>query len=180
MKPTTMHVTDEKDFEAAYEKYAQVVTNVALGYLRDRDMAQDVCQETFLRLGFYFDELPRKKRKPWLLVVAANYSKDLLRKGGKYTTMVGLSEEMAEEGMERQIDKYLKKIATREFTARVLNRLREKKILWYEMVVMVECLGIPKERVAQEYQVSVQSVDGFLRRAREWMMENFGEEYRDL
>jgi len=181
MKPKTINVTDEREFEAVYNKYQAMVMKEASGFLHDYHMAQDVCQETFLRLGFYFDEMPRKKRKPWLIVVAGNYSKDLLRKGGRYNITVGLQGlEELELQAENEIEKYLKKIATREFTVEALLHLREKKILWYEILVLVECLNIPKHRVAEEYQVSVQSLDGYLRRAKDWIRTEYGDSYRRL
>ena len=176
MKPTSIHVTDEKEFAAVYERYQNVVLKSACDILHDYHMAQDVCQETFLRLGFYFDDMPRKKRKPWLRVVAINYARDLLRKGGKYHMSLGLPE-TSEWLAEDVLDRHLKKIATREFTVTVLRALREKKILWYEILVLVECLGISKKRVAQEYEISVAALDGYLRRAKEWIRNDFREEY---
>ena len=181
MKSKTIQVTDQEDFVAAYVKYQNVVMKVAYDFLHDYHMAQDVCQEAFLRLGFYFDYIPRKKRKPWLIVVAGNCAKDILKKGGKYNMTVGLPEvEEADAQAEDVIEKHLNEITTQKLVVSVLNRLREKKVLWYEVLVLVECLDVPRKRVAEEYGISVPALEGYLRRAKDWIIANCGEEYRNL
>ena len=179
MKRKTIHVTDEEDFKAVYLKYQNLVLKVAYDMLHDYYMAQDVCQETFLRLGFYFDYMPRTKRKPWLLVVAANRAKDILKKGGRYNETVGLPEVEEADG-EDAIERHMRELATHDLAVSTLNRLREKNVLWYEVLVLVECMEIPRSRVAEEYGVTISALDGYLRRAKEWIRTNCGDEYRNL
>lgn len=181
MKSKTIQVSDLEDFKETYLKHQKVILKVAYDTLQDYHMAQDVCQETFLRLGFYFDYIPRKKRKPWLIVVASNYAKDLLKKGGKYSTTVGLPEvDEAEEQADDVIEKHLEELSVQKAVSSVLNRLREKKVLWYEVLVLVEYLEVPRKRVAEEYGLSVPALEGYLRRAKEWIRDNCKEESIDL
>lgn len=67
-------------FEAAMERYADMVFRLAYSYLKNRADAEDVMQETLLK--FYVE--PRGFESPdhekhWLLRVAANECKKLLR-----------------------------------------------------------------------------------------------------
>jgi RNA polymerase sigma-70 factor (ECF subfamily) len=88
------------------------VYRVALGILRDEDGAEDVAQETFLKAfrglgGFRGDAA----FKTWLLTIAANEAKGVLRKVGRRKELgldtigpVPSSEGSADENMERAED----------------------------------------------------------------------------
>jgi RNA polymerase sigma-70 factor (ECF subfamily) len=68
--------------EELYERYSGGVLAVALHLLADRGAAEEIVQETFLKLwrkpGSY--EPTRGKLLPWLLGVAHHHSVDLLRR----------------------------------------------------------------------------------------------------
>ena len=72
----------EEEFAKFYENFYQDVFRVAFSYLRKKEDAENVVQETFLRL---FRKPPREseKTKSWLLKVAINLSLDMLRKRKK-------------------------------------------------------------------------------------------------
>ena len=64
-----------------YEQYMPQVYRTAIGYTRNHHDAEDVTQESFVRLarsGKQF--LDQNQVKTWLIVTAANLSKDLLRR----------------------------------------------------------------------------------------------------
>ena len=86
-----MHAGKEKAVEAErfagvglrelYEQYMPQVYRTAIGYTRNHHDAEDVTQESFVRLarsGKQF--LDQNQVKTWLIVTAANLSKDLLRR----------------------------------------------------------------------------------------------------
>lgn len=70
---------DEALFEALYEKYAHDVLRVSYFYLGDRQQAEDVTQDVFVRLLTHTPELVPGKEKAWLLKVALNRCRDLWR-----------------------------------------------------------------------------------------------------
>lgn len=64
-----------------YEQYMPQVYRTAIGYTRNHHDAEDVTQESFVRLarsGKQF--LNQNQVKTWLIVTAANLSRDLLRR----------------------------------------------------------------------------------------------------
>ena len=67
------------DFEGLYEKYATDVLRVCYFYLGDRQKAEDVCQDVFVRLMVNTPELEEGHEKAWLLKVALNRCRDLWR-----------------------------------------------------------------------------------------------------
>lgn len=70
---------DTAYFEELYEKYADDVLRVSYFYLGDRQKAEDVCQDVFVRLITNAPELQEGKEKAWLLKVALNRCRDLWR-----------------------------------------------------------------------------------------------------
>ena len=66
-------------FEELYEKYATDVLRVSYFYLGDRQKAEDVCQDVFVRLMTKAPELSEGYEKAWLLKVALNRCRDLWR-----------------------------------------------------------------------------------------------------
>ena len=56
----------------------------------DYHTAEDICQETFLRLAENLDSVNSKMVKAWLIVVSERLAKDHLKKGGKHVSRIGL------------------------------------------------------------------------------------------
>lgn len=66
-------------FAELYEKYANDVLRMCYFYLADRQKAEDVCQDVFVRLITTTPVLQEGKEKAWLLKVAMNRCRDLWR-----------------------------------------------------------------------------------------------------
>lgn len=66
-------------FEEMYEKYATDVLRVSYFYLGDRQKAEDVTQDVFVRLITNAPDLQEGREKAWLLKVALNRCRDLWR-----------------------------------------------------------------------------------------------------
>lgn len=69
------------NFEELYEKYANDVLRVSYFYLGDRQRAEDVCQDVFVRLMTNAPDLQEGREKAWLLKVALNRCRDFWRGG---------------------------------------------------------------------------------------------------
>ena len=73
------HAGDMAYFEEIYEKYATDVLRVSYFYLGDRQKAEDVYQDVFVRLITNAPVLQEGREKAWLLKVALNRCRDLWR-----------------------------------------------------------------------------------------------------
>ncbi|MBQ9307119.1 MAG: RNA polymerase sigma factor [Clostridia bacterium] len=69
----------EMNFADLYERFATDVLRVCYFYLGDRQKAEDVCQDVFVKLISTQPELKAGSEKAWLLKVALNRCKDLWR-----------------------------------------------------------------------------------------------------
>jgi len=70
---------DENHFSEMYEKYADDVLRVSYFYLGDRQKAEDVTQDVFVRLITNNPVIEEGREKAWLLKVALNRCRDLWR-----------------------------------------------------------------------------------------------------
>jgi RNA polymerase sigma-70 factor (ECF subfamily) len=66
-------------FERLYGQFADDVLRVSYFYLGDRQKAEDVCQDVFVRLLTRAPEIQPGHEKAWLLKVALNRCRDLWR-----------------------------------------------------------------------------------------------------
>lgn len=70
----------DKDFAAVYERYVRMVYRVCFLHVKNAADAEDMTQNTFIRLLEHkkaFDS--EEHRKAWLLVTATNLCRDFLR-----------------------------------------------------------------------------------------------------
>ena len=74
-------------FSELYDRYATDVLRVAYYYLGDRQRAEDITQDVFVKLITTRPELIAGKEKSWLLKVALNKCRDLWR-GSWYKRIV--------------------------------------------------------------------------------------------
>ena len=66
-------------FSQLYELYATDVLRVCYFYLGDRQQAEDVCQDVFVKLMVTNPQLREGSEKAWLLKVALNRCRDIWR-----------------------------------------------------------------------------------------------------
>ena len=77
------------DFSGLYDRYATDVLRVAYYYLRDRQKAEDVTQDVFVRLLTSRPELEPGKEKAWLFKVTINRCRDLWRSAWFKRVIIG-------------------------------------------------------------------------------------------
>ncbi len=77
--PQSQARSDPAYFAELYERYATDVLRVCYFYLADRQKAEDVCQDVFVRLMTTNPVLQEGREKSWLLKVALNRCRDLWR-----------------------------------------------------------------------------------------------------
>lgn len=64
------------DLDRAVDQYSDMIYRIAMSYTKNETQAQDVFQETFLRLVKYRDTIESEEHlKAWLIRVAVNCSK---------------------------------------------------------------------------------------------------------
>ncbi|MBQ8080898.1 MAG: sigma-70 family RNA polymerase sigma factor [Clostridia bacterium] len=80
---------DDARFEELYSRYADDVLRVSYFYLGNREQAEDVTQDVFVRLLTAAPILKPGSEKSWLLKVALNRCRDLWRSAWARRVLVG-------------------------------------------------------------------------------------------
>ena len=131
-----------------YEQYKTGIFRFALSILKDSQLAEDVLQETFLKLlsGKYF--VQEGKEQAWLYKVARNLCYDLLRKQAQETELVtaGSGESYG----------YIDLIAGLELTEREIVTLKIVGGLTHKEIARV--MGISVHAAKKRYERIIQKL----------------------
>ncbi len=140
-----------------YERYKTVVYRTALAMTRDESLAEDILQETFIRLYLYAASVdPDRPLRPWLYRVTLNLVRDWGRKrrlGRSVDELMEWFSALAAPG--RAMERRIERDETLALVRRVIETLprphREVVILFYleelSLEAIAETLGIPEGTV---------------------------------
>lgn len=168
----------DRQLDEFFIKYRTMVFRNVYYMLNDYYAAEDICQETFLRLSRDIDRIPPGSVKSWLIRVSGNLAIDYTRKGGKYHIEVGLEEGVMEIADEFWVDpvQILEKKEKCKDRERVLLRLKEEKPKWYEVILMSHLEGLDNRAIGKAMGISPLLVSQWKRRATKWLQEAYREE----
>lgn len=166
---------DEEAFGVLVKKYRTKVFNLAYSLTRDRDAADDLAQESFIKAYF---ALPRFKLKSgfgtWLYRIAMNTVKDYLRKKGRIRE-VAFGKEIEhlviqEDEMERK-EKKQQEEQNRRLVHEAIQSLPEK----YQLILSLRDIqGFSYGEIADILNISPGTVDSRLHRARKSLRKKIG------
>jgi RNA polymerase sigma-70 factor (ECF subfamily) len=166
---------DEEAFGVLVKKYKTKVFNLAYSLTRDRDAADDLAQESFIKAYF---ALPRFKLKSefgtWLYRIAINTVKDYLRKKGRIKKITFAKEiehlVIQEDEMERK-EKKQREEQNRRLVHQTIKTLPEK----YQLILSLRDIqGFSYGEIADILNISPGTVDSRLHRARKNLRKKIG------
>ncbi len=163
---------NEEAFASLVKKYKTKVFNLAWSLTRDRETADDLAQEAFIKA---YIALPKFQFKSefgtWLYRITVNHVKDYLRKKSKMSKM--LFEKM-KETPHFQEDEMKKKEKEqigeqrRKFVRQCLKTIPEK----YQVILSLRDIqGFSYEEITKILKISPGTVDSRLHRARKTLRQ---------
>lgn len=157
--------------EELYEKYATDILRFAYFYLGDRQRAEDVCQNVFVRFLTRKPVLESGHEKAWLLKVAMNLCRDLWRSSWMKRVVLGHPRFELFPAPD-QIDQLAEKQSLMEAVNALPASFREVVLLHY-----YQGLGI--DEIAEAMSLPEGTVSSRLSRARKKIEEalNGGKEH---
>ena len=171
----------EEKFREIYEEYKNMILKIVYDRTSDYHIAQDICQETFARLYGYQNDINLDMVKGWLIVVASHLTSDYKKKASSRREVpTDISRDGDDCALEEEVARHLERAEHRRLCGHVLKALREKNEDWYDVLMLVEYLGVPRKAVAKKRGVSLSMIDYYLRKAKKWMKDNFQKEYDEL
>jgi RNA polymerase sigma-70 factor (ECF subfamily) len=160
----------EESFSELVRMYQSKVFSMALNFSRDRETADDLAQEIFLKA---YLALPKfrfgSEFGTWLYRVALNHVRDFLRKKGrvKEVSLEEIGEISVSDG---GIEKREKEQEEEERTKRLLHAHVETLPAKYRIVLTLRDIqGLPYDEISRVLKVSPGTVDSRLHRARKML-----------
>lgn len=164
---------DEQAFDVLVKTYQTKIINIAYGMLQDREEANDIAQEVFIKLyrkiGSFSGEA---SLDTWIHRVTVNASLDVLRKRGRRVRTVPLETENDDaQTVELPVaddrsspEKVTLQNERRRMLLEAIGRLGEK---YRSVLVLREFEDLDYEQIATVLDISVGTVKSRLNRARE-------------
>lgn len=169
-----------------YLNLYQKLVKANAGNFVDEKLAEDVTQETYIKMYEHLDYLEDDRVKNWLIVVSGNIAKDYLKKGGNVfvESMApnNLLTEMEDRtpSAEESFEEQEKQKAALELYRTACNLLYEKNPNWYFIMIDSRELGMTSAQIAEVLNTTVANVDVMRSRAREFLRKKLGDKFNDL
>ena len=167
-----------ESFHEVFQDNYRLIFHAVLLRTNDHELAEDICQQTFLKYLEYRETVIEGAERGWLLQVAKHLVSDYFRKNKSQLVDPAQIEEN-ETVYCYEVD-VAKEISRKEFLRQVLMELKEKNRDWYDAVYEVCMLNIPPAKVAAEKGISIDLLRARLCRGRQFLKQRFGEEYKEL
>ena len=152
------------DFISIYRKYRSRAVNVANTVLKDKDEAEDVCQETFeilYKLGEKVDFYDEEKLANFISRISYHKAQDHCKRAFR----------QHEVGSDDII--MIAALEATGYLQTIFQKLREKNRMDYEIYVGVTVYGIPSRLVAEHYHITENNVNNKVMRTRRWLAREY-------
>ncbi|MGC4018764.1 MAG: RNA polymerase sigma factor [Muricomes sp.] len=176
-------LTEKCGFDEIYKQYKNLVLAVAFKYSKDRDLAEDITQNTFMKLYVYYDSLNHSNIKSWLYTTAKHCALNYKAKVRKEIPSEQIEDELEfvqDISAEDEVMEELQRLEHSELHERISAALLEKNPRWHEVVMLVYYLDIPQTEVARNMGLRVGTIHSILHRAKSWIQETYHAEYEEL
>jgi RNA polymerase sigma-70 factor, ECF subfamily len=152
------------DFERLIKKYQPNVFRTAMGLLHNKEDAEEITQDVFLKI---YDSLPSFNQKAalstWVYRVTINTSLNFLKKKKGNRLLVGLSALLGLASKEKESEKLLTDKEQKDAIRKAMQELPEKQRLAF---VLTKYEELPQRQVAEIMQISEGAVEQLVIRAR--------------
>ena len=161
---------DEQAFGALVNNYKTKVFNLAYSFTRNRETADDLAQEVFIKVYYALEKFQFKSGfGTWLYRIAVNHIKDHLRKHGKerHISFEALGREPAlPEDEQKNKERAQETADRRKLLYRAMQSLPEKHQV---ILTLRDVQGHSYEEIADILKLSPGTVDSRLHRARKML-----------
>lgn len=159
---------DASAFEEVYREYAQMVFNLCLRMVGNREEAEDLAQDVFLRIHRHLGRFSgRSALKTWIYRVTINYCRSKLSRKRWFTRT--LKEEDEEGGVQLEDPARSPESETlaHDDARTVMKALLQVKPKFREAVVLRDLEGMSYDEIAEVLKVRIGTVRSRIARGRD-------------
>lgn len=166
--PTSYFLQEMTDVDRLFRQYHDPLVRYLTRRLGDRDWAEEVAQETFVR-ALRQDEM--QNERAWLFAVATNLVRDEARKDARRRRHLELLTAEAKAEAEIEVPDEMERAEERALARKAIEMLNERD---REALLMKE-EGLNYHEIAEALELSLASVGTTLSRARRRLVEAYEE-----
>jgi RNA polymerase sigma factor (sigma-70 family) len=172
MSEQTTTIKDEIVFDEAFTLHNRTVFRAACAVVQDAGLAEDITQETFIKLYHNLDSIKDEEMlKPWLIRVALNLAKNTVRGNSRanvreenYVKQTGTHDDFTAE----------KKLVQKETASEVQNALNKVKEPLRSCLILKQ-QGLSYKEIAESLSLTETSIGTFIARGKKEFIRFYGK-----
>lgn len=169
-----------RKFEEYFDEYRNLVIRIVMRKTGDYHAAQEICQQVFMSFYTNMDKVTPELVKAWLIRCTQNAIIDHIRKK-KLHSEIFAETSVAEAGnilVEENLDLLEERLDNLELTGRIMKEVKAANEQWYEVLMLCCVEGLSYEEAAQKLKIPVSVLRARKYRARMFIRDRFGDEYK--
>ncbi|MEZ4806665.1 MAG: RNA polymerase sigma factor [Flavobacteriales bacterium] len=169
-----------EEFRSAYDRHARMVFNLCLNYLQNRQDAEEVTQDVFVKVHEGMGEFRGEAAmRTWIYRIAINACLDRIkaRKRAKRSVWRAVDFGRSDEGRiaDPAFDHPGVRMEQREATERVFEHINSLPTQQRTALLLKTMDGLSQQEVAEVMGTSVKAVESLLSRARQQLRKELGK-----
>lgn len=173
-----------EQFESIYHAYKLTVKEISLSVVHDDDTAEEITQTVFYNLYTKVSEFRETTINALLLRITFNECMRWLKKQNRLRPLdedvYDMKGILVSEPLEESYIRQMQRANAHSLYSSVMTELRIHNPEWYDVIFAVYYLGMDREDVAKELDISMTVLYGRVKRAKKWMRKKFKNQYDDM
>lgn len=155
---------NQQDFKLLIKKYEVNVFRTAIGFLHNKEDAQDIAQDVFIKVFQSLSSFNSKAAfSTWLYRITVNTSLNFLRKKKRRDFWLGLTELIQVPSKDKLAPTVIREKSEKAIIQQAIDNLPEKQ---RRAFVLAKYEELPQRQVAEIMEISEGAVEQLLLRAR--------------
>ena len=167
---------DEEAFELLYKAYSDKVFNTSLSYCKNRQDAEEVTQNVFVKI---YEKASTFKHKSslstWIYRITVNTSLNFLKKKKRFSLFKNLQDQSELQDFHHP-GVILEQKENAKLLFRVIDYLPDRQKTTF---ILSYIEGLPRQEVADIMEISLKSVESLLQRAKQNLRSRLKNNYPD-
>lgn len=179
--------TEGDAFVAAYSEYFGVVYKEALKYSGNHHIAEEIAQDAFFTAYIQFGSESKQQIRTWMLMFARYRAMNYIRDHKREVPLAEITmaddrypNSLIDDSSEDRVVALLKEQCFHELGIDIFRELYQKNARWYKAVTLVYYADMPQKEVAKRMGITLNALEGILKRARKWMIKRYKDQYDRL
>ena len=177
--------TKEERFDSIYRSYSDDVFKLCLYFTRDRDTAQDLAQQTFIKCYNHFEDISPEYMQAYLMRIARNlfynYQRDTKKEIKTDVAVVDTHrEKLLTESLEEEYFRERRREMQAELSGNILENMRKENEGWYKIFSMMYFDDKTHDEISHELGITKEVLYSRIHRAKRWVRKHYKKEFDEL